>query len=146
MTNSRQGISAAHEALVSSSQTSSKTNITCCTVPDTPPKFTQVCFCTGTWRSRTKAAATGEDHATKRREGQSHPPLQGKPFDLWTHHFTTSPLLEGCTETWLLPSAPELFKVVTKSPASPASKAVPCTLPNTPGDIMSLTKQQMWTI
>lgn len=58
----------------------------------------------------------------------------------------TPPLLEGCTETWLLPRAPELLKVVTKPPASPASKAAPCTLPNTPGDIMSLTKQQTWTI
>lgn len=55
-----------------------------------------------------------------------------------------SPLLEVCTETWLLPRAPELLKVVTKSAAGLISKAAPCTLPNTPRDIM--TKQQTWTI
>lgn len=59
-------------------------------VPDTTPKFRQVCFCTGTWRSRTKAAA-GENHAIKKGGGRSHPPTSPMKT-LWfvnpsIHHF-----------------------------------------------------------
>lgn len=140
MTASRQGVPAAHETLVSSSQTPSKANITCCTVPNTPPEFTQVLLqpqgpelklllerITPTKGEQDKAIHFFKEN-----------PLIYEPI--------TSPLLEGCTETCLLARAPELPKVFPKSPASPASKAAPCTPPNTPGDIMSPTKQQTWTI